>query len=330
MTAETLRYTAPPSASVDLVRWVEQLTAASTIARQLCNTEFVPPHFRGKVEAATAAVLYGATLGMDPLASWQAIYVISGRVGMYAKSMVAVVMAAGHSVWVESQSDKSVTVCALRKGAPPEQTARCTWDPQRAMTAGLYTNSKYKTNPQQMFYARAASEACRQIAPDALHGMAYSVEELEDMPPLAVDATVGEPVTAVDILGGPVETAAEGPQVVMVQQDQHKRMHRLWGLLGYSDSDQDRKTRLQVTSRIVGREVESSKDLTFTEANTMIKELTVKVEEAAARKAAQPSQQPEPEPAYGSGPADDAVVVGYIEADEVDGWPPVAGTDGGA
>lgn len=311
MTNETLRYVPPAtSTGVDLVRWVAQLQAASEISRQLCNTEFVPPHFRGKVEAATAAVLYGATLGMDPLAAWQAIYVISGRVGMYAKSMVAVLQAAGHDVWTEAQSDKSVTVCARRRDWPEDRVNRCTWDPARAMAAGLYTNSKYKTNPAQMFYARAASEVCRQTAADALHGMAYSVEEIEDMAPLTT-VSVGAPVTAAEILGPPAQPATEAPAPAVEGTDRAQEMWNLWRALGLSGPD-NRAARVQLAVDAVGRALGSLNDLTADEADRLITELRKHVADIERERA---------EPAYGSAPVDE-VVSGEVEPDG--GWPAVA------
>src|SRR5690606_934292 len=54
-----------------------------------------------------------------------------------------------------------------------------TWTTARANTAGYTKNSKYQTDPAAMLYARAASDVCRQVAPDALAGLAYSAEELE-------------------------------------------------------------------------------------------------------------------------------------------------------
>lgn len=282
MTNETLRYAPPPS--TDLVRWVEQLKAAEEISRALCGTDFVPVHFRNNVPASTAAVLYGATLGMDPLAAWQAIYVIKGRVGLYAKVMVAILQAAGHDVWTESQSDTSVTVCARRKDWPENRITRCTWDASRAMKAELYTNSKYKTNPQQMFYARAASEACRQTAPDALHGMTYSVEEIEDMEPVAITATIA-PVAVADITGIPA--VEEGPRATRDQVDQISDLCGRLGTAGPSGC-------LNLVGEILKRPVGSSREVSAAEADTVLRELAerlaIKVREPA------PEDIPDPEP----------------------------------
>src|SRR5690606_26985563 len=63
-----------------------------------------------------------------------------------------------------------------RKGS--SQMERVTWTTDMAQRAGYMTNSKYKTDPRSMLYARASGDVARRIAPDALLGMAHNVEEL--------------------------------------------------------------------------------------------------------------------------------------------------------
>lgn len=167
-----------------LVAWAEAAHAAGQLGKALASTSFVPKEFRGKPEECSAAILYGDEVGMSPMQSLQAIYVVSGRVGMYAEAMVAIVQAAGHQVETVSKSDAKVTVRGRRRGA--ETWVEETWTTERARRAGYTTNKKYETDPQAMLYARAVSVICRQIAADALAGIAYSVEELELAQPAPV------------------------------------------------------------------------------------------------------------------------------------------------
>lgn len=194
---------APTGTIATLAQWAGEARAAHMLATSLCKTAFVPAHFRGKPEEAAAAILTGHELGLSPMASLRAIYVISGTPGMYAKAMAAVVQAAGHEVWVESQSDDEVIVCGRRKGSEHEH--RVVWNRERVVKAKLTSNAKYQDTPQQMMVARGTGEICRQIAPDALHGIPYTVEELRTMPPADVAAqgessrvTVAEILAAVD------------------------------------------------------------------------------------------------------------------------------------
>jgi hypothetical protein len=195
-----------------LTTWVAEVSAAYELAKQLCVTSFVPQHFRGKPAEAAAAILTGHELGLSPLASLRSIFMIGGTPGMYAKVLVAIVMSHGHDVWVEEQSDERVVVCGQRKGS--EHTARVVWDRERVVKAKLLSNGKYNETPQQMMVARGSAEVCRQIAPDALLGIPYSVEELRDMP--QDEQAPAEPavarVTADEILAGETDEAAAGDE----------------------------------------------------------------------------------------------------------------------
>lgn len=164
--------------SADLVGWAQAGSAANQLAKAVCGTSFVPKHFQGKPDEATAAILYGAEAGLSPMQALQGIYVISGKPALYARTMMAVVLAAGHEVWTEKLTDREAVVCGRRAGS--EHVERAEWTIARAQQAGYATNQKYRTDPQAMLLARAQSDVCRRIAPDALLGMAHSVEELED------------------------------------------------------------------------------------------------------------------------------------------------------
>jgi hypothetical protein len=165
-----------------LVQWGEALTAAHRIGSALCSTAFAPAHFRGKPEEAAAAILYGAELGFSPTQALRSIFIIGGSPGLYAKQMVALVLTHGHEVWTEEKADAKVTVKGKRAGSSHVITE--TWTTARAQKAGYTKNPKYGTDPQAMLYARAAADVCRQVAPDALAGLATSVEELEYEQPL--------------------------------------------------------------------------------------------------------------------------------------------------
>lgn len=173
---------APPTAIVDLGAWSRDLADAASLAAALCKTEFVPASFRGKPEAAAAAILAGKSLGLDPMNALANIFVVQGRPALYARTMVALVIAQGHEVIRAAASPESVTVQARRRGSAEWQDF--TWSIARAKQAGYLSNKKYESDPIAMLTAKAQAEACRTIAPDVLTGVAaYSLEEveLEDM-----------------------------------------------------------------------------------------------------------------------------------------------------
>ena len=184
MTATDLDTTTPVSGIVlhadqatDMIaKTAGQLGQAFQIAEAICGTQFAPQHFRGKPHDAAAAILYGSQVGLDPLTALQNIYVIGGKPALYARTMQAIVQAAGHAVWTEESTDQGVTVAGQRAGS--EAVERVTWTIERAQTAGYTSNANYKKDPQAMLYARATGDVCRRIAPDVLLGMAYTVEEM--------------------------------------------------------------------------------------------------------------------------------------------------------
>ncbi|WP_066298929.1 hypothetical protein [Arthrobacter luteolus] len=168
--------------TVSLLEWAQELDAAHRLGTALCGTEFVPAPFRGKPDAAAAAILAGKSLGLDPMNSLSNIFVVQGRPAMYARTMVALVLSAGHDVRRTAATPETVTILGRRKGQ--QEWQEFTWTIERARQAGYLSNKKYNTDPIAMLTAKAQAEACRTIAPDVLTGVAaYSVEdvELEDM-----------------------------------------------------------------------------------------------------------------------------------------------------
>lgn len=277
------------SAPAALVAWADAASAAHRLAAPLCRTDFVPQHFRGKEDSATAAILYGAEAGLSPLQALQGIFVIGGRPGMYARVMHALTLAAGHEVWTEESTDSRAVVCGRRKDARHEERVVVTMD--QARKAGWTSNKKYATEPATMLLARAQSQLCRRIAPDALLGLAYSVEELEDettptvtvaaqqpakrvarkavapAPPADEPPLDDEPTPAAE----PDEPATDG-----ITPPQLKKLHAAMGDRGFSD----RAAGLDYLSQVIGRDITTSKDLTKDEASRVIDLLENGVSEA--------------------------------------------------
>lgn len=250
------------------------MEAAHRMAVALVNTMFVPAHFKGKPDDATAAILYGAAIGLDPLASLQNIYVISGRPAMYARAMMAVVLSHGHEIWTEEAGPTKVVVCGRRNGS--EHIERSEWTYDRARKAGYTSNKKYDTEPEAMLYARASGDVARHVAPDALLGMAYSVEELQQSPagPDGVPAITAvktgadrlrEAITPPVAAQEPVEATGERGDPLRTEA-QSRALHAGLGALQITD----RGAGLAYISQLIGRDIESTRELTRTEASKAI------------------------------------------------------------
>jgi hypothetical protein len=172
----------PISISSALAEQVQQMSHAYTLAQSICKTALVPQHFRLKPEDGAVAIMAGAKWGLDAIASLQNIFIVHGTPSTYAKVMKAVVQANGHKIWTVESGPTKVVVHGKRFDS--EEIEESIWTIERAKTAGLFTNKKYETEPENMLYARATAECSRRTAPDCLLGMPYSREEMEDARPV--------------------------------------------------------------------------------------------------------------------------------------------------
>jgi hypothetical protein len=255
---------------IDLEVWARQAKSAAVYAEAVCSTTMAPAAYRGKPAEAAAAILAGAELGFSPMASLRAFDNISGTPAPKAMTLRAVVQAAGHEVVIEESSNERAVVSGRRKGTDTWQTS--VWDVARAQQLGQFkTNAMYKTNLAQMLCARATAEVCRWIGSDAIMGMPYAAEEIDDLVPAPAAPAVRR-LTVADLDAPP---AVEQPPVddgQMVTDKQRGHMFALWSELGYSDSEEDRGKRLWLTAQILGlsEPPESSSDLTRAEADQVI------------------------------------------------------------
>lgn len=282
---------APTATTISLMEWAQELGAAHQLGTALCSTEFVPASFRGKPEAAAAAILAGKSLGLDPMNALANIFVVSGRPSMYARTMAALVLQAGHTIRRIQATEQSVIYEGKRKG--DTTYTRVEWTIARAQKAGYTSNKKYQSDPIAMLTAKCQAEICRVIAPDVLTGIAAtSVEEVElddlgetgtataadeapkakrtvtrkqqpapELPAAVHDAPADEaepaPEDTPDATDEPGITTAQLTKLNIILQEQ-----------GLSD----REDKLNYLSTYLGRSIESSRDLTKSEAHRLIDE----------------------------------------------------------
>lgn len=194
------------NASIDAIdRELEVIEKAARVVPTLIKGGMVPdiylpthqPKKNGPAQGedvaiakAMAAAVFGASLGFGIAKSLQNVFTVHGQPSIYARTAVALVQSRGHEVWVGEETTNSVTVYGRRRGS--DKVFDSTWDIERAKTAGFTSNPKYKTQPQEMLYAKAAMAVCRRMAADVLEGVPMSVEELQledKRPPLKATAT---------------------------------------------------------------------------------------------------------------------------------------------
>lgn len=215
-------------------------------ANKLVGTKMVPVRFRAQPEEATAAILYGAELGLGPISALQNIFEVHGSPGIYARTAQALLEAKGFQFRTVESTNEIATVHGWKPGADPkldepdewstftyEDAERAGWAPRPLdadkggiMIRGiryeenkygkLDGNEKYLTQPRQMLWAKAMMETCRHLSPATLLGIAYCVEELESERSASPEGTgpsrpVAEaPLTVEEILSAAPERPANG------------------------------------------------------------------------------------------------------------------------
>jgi hypothetical protein len=263
-----------------LTRWVEQARAVQQIAEGICSTSFVPAAYRGKPAEATAAILAGAELGFDPMASLRAFDNIQGVPAPKAITLRAVALAQGHQVVIVESTRERAEVHGRRRGEDEWQVS--VWNLDRARQMDLLKKDQWQKQPAAMLVARATAEVCRWIASDAIMGMPYAAEEIGDQVPVEA-RPIARKVTLADLDDEPpadVDTREQADG--MVNDHQRRTMFALWRDLGF-DGDANRAQRLEITSKILGGLiVESSSDLTGMQAAEVIAKLQERKAELAA------------------------------------------------
>lgn len=276
-----------------------KLDYAYKIATAICGTALAPKDYRNKPEDGAAAILFGDDLGLAPLASLQNIFIVNGMPGMYARTMAAILISQGHDLWTEHEDEGTATVSGRRKGS--ERVETVTFTIEMARRAGYTSNKKYETDPKSMLYARALAICCRRIAPDALLGMPFVVEELEELADEPGTYVAPERSATARLRSAITETApvvdAEPPADAQpaiaepaITAAQLKELAAALELNGITD----RHAGLAAMREITGREITKSKDLTEREAASVIAGLTARSSEPAAQEA---GEWPPPTPA---------------------------------
>jgi hypothetical protein len=177
----------PPAEASFTADW---LLDPAEIAQRIGGTDFVPQSLRNNPAAITAALLYGAEVGLGRMQSLAKIAVINGRPTLAAEAQRALILAAGHDIWIDESTITRCTIAGRRKDS--DQISRVTWTMDDARRANLAGKQAWRMYPRQMLLARASAELARAVFPDAIGGLS-ATEELEDDPSLAGPADGAAP-----------------------------------------------------------------------------------------------------------------------------------------
>jgi hypothetical protein len=314
-----------PLPEFPLSLWADEFLATARISAELARTRFVPESlwvFRKRdgqdifdaqatTAQVTAVIVSGRELGLDPMAALRSIDVINGTPALRAVTLRAILLAHGHDIWVEEATNYRATVSGQRAGSDRVQSI--TWTMDDAKKRNLDGKPNWRKMPRNMLVARATSDVARLVAADALLGIPYTVEELEDgvVGATAIGAAIDDgqpaaparrtrrPRAAASIPAAvpgtdspPLDeqpapeathpepadepTADEPPteQQPGMTGPQQRRMHALIRQrFGDYRKTTVRETVLTHLSETVGRPIDSTGKLTFDEASAVIRDL---------------------------------------------------------
>jgi hypothetical protein len=291
-----------------IVQWAESAEAAHKLAEVLCRTSFCPEQFREKPGECTAAILAGGEVGLSPMASMQAFDIIQGRAAARAITLRAVVQSFGHEVELVESTSARCRMRGRRRGA--EAWQEITWTIERARNLGLTNKANWKNQPTAMLLARATGEIARLVAADAILGIGYAAEELEDMVaekpatgPRKVQRQKVEPKAIPqatdtaeddDLLGSgepSPEPQAEPPKTAEqpATPEQLRALGITWSRIGVTDNLE----RHTLTGLLVGRDIgDTTKNLTVPEASQLLDKLSKIKDRDQLEKALPDPEQP--------------------------------------
>jgi len=149
----------------------------SEISKMLLDSGMWPKLKPNGVPGIFAIIEYGRELGIPPVAALNTIVIVSGRLTMEAKAMLAVANQRAGVTWEVESTDKGCTITFSRPGF--KSSLKSVFNEADAKAAGLLQKDNRKAYPKDMYFARAAARGVRQIAPDAVLGL-YLPEEAQD------------------------------------------------------------------------------------------------------------------------------------------------------
>lgn len=184
--------------------WITVAADVSKLSDYIADTDFVPKGLRNKPAAIAACILTGRELGIGPMASLKSIHMVQGVPSLSAEYKRARALAAGHQIVIDESTSTRCVVRGRRAGSDAWVTI--TWAFDMATRAKLTGKDVWKQYPQRMLQARATSELCDLLFPDASLGLP-TTEELEDGGAVLAGEIVAQ---AADETAPPVPAAPQG------------------------------------------------------------------------------------------------------------------------
>ena len=162
-----------------LKSYADSWGAAATIAEQMARTDFAG-QFKNKPADMAAAILKGASVGIQPADVGKAIYVVHGAPSLYGKTAMQIARSHGYKFERVEFGPKKVH---LRCYAPDGDSDESIYTYERATREGLVKGNKqqYETRPEKMLFWKCVGELADQFFPHLTGGMGIK-EDMEQSP----------------------------------------------------------------------------------------------------------------------------------------------------
>lgn len=238
-------------------------------AKAVSSAAILPDAYRNKPADILIAVGLGQAMGLGLAESLYRIDVIQGKPTASAELIATNVRKAGHKLRV--RGDEQSCTATIIRADDPEFEFGVTRDMAWAKAMGLDSKDNYKKQPGTMLQWRAITAVARLACPEALYGVAYTADELADMPAPARSAGLGAALAAQEseVIDAEVVEPPETGELLDPKSTVGKRMFALFGEIELTEKGD----RLAYCSDIAGRPIESSTDLTVAEAQAVIAQL---------------------------------------------------------
>ena len=168
--------TAGPSALAEQIEFSRLVTEGDA------RSSLLPQAYRGNPGNVLIAVGLGAAMGLSPAESLYRIDVIQGTPAAGAELIAQNVRKAGHKLRVRVTENPPSATATIIRADDPDEPVTITRDMKWAADMGLAGKDNYKKQPSTMLQWRAITAAARLACPEALYGVAYTAEELGDLP----------------------------------------------------------------------------------------------------------------------------------------------------
>lgn len=162
---------------------IGSLEAQMHYAEVLAESNLLPAQYRKNPANVLLAAQLGDALGIPTIQAINSIHVIEGKPSAGADLMASIVRRAGHRIRVTERAgqDGPIVTAQLIRSDDPDFTFEAVWDMKKARAAKLDKKDNWVKYPGSMMRARAIMEVCRAGASEAMYGVSYTPEELEDV-----------------------------------------------------------------------------------------------------------------------------------------------------